>query len=572
MGRFLCVPALLIASSLLVRTMAQTPAVAPDQHRAMLSTYCYACHNGRVKSGGLALDGLNLQAPAENAQTWEKAVLRLRGRLMPPPGNPQPPQKDIDSFVAWMENSLDLNAKGPKAGYVPIQRLNRTEYAAAVKALVGVDVKAKDVLPQDIQVGGFDNIAGALGVSPAFLDQYITAGRQIAKLAVGSPNPRVANVKHSLATQQESDLPLPPGTRGGMRFKHNFPADGEYRINILNLGLGLYSSTLENETTLVIMVDGGIVFRKPIGGPEDQALVDKKGPAGRDEIMARFTKIPVNATAGVRDVVVAFIDRSRVESDENVSAGFNGIGALGFGSGTDRISRLADGVEILGPYNPTGISKTPSRALIFVCDPAERNPARSVSATARNLESESACARKITENLARRAFRRPVTSEDVNRLMPFYEIGRENGGSFDFGIEQVVTAVLGSPEFLYRSIRGTTARGSGSTDTETTLTDLELASRLSFFLWNTGPDDELLTLAAAGGLTKPGAPSALNKQVTRMMADPKASSLVTSFAMKWLNIADLDAVKPDPIVFPDFNDQLRRDFSTEAQNFLSSIL
>ena len=564
MGRFLCVPALLIASSLLVRTMAQTPAVAPDQHRAMLSTYCYACHNGRVKSGGLALDGLNLQAPAENAQTWEKAVLRLRGRLMPPPGNPQPPQKDIDSFVAWMENSLDLNAKGPKAGYVPIQRLNRTEYAAAVKALVGVDVKAKDVLPQDIQVGGFDNIAGALGVSPAFLDQYITAGRQIAKLAVGSPNPRVANVKHSLAAQQESDLPLPPGTRGGMRFKHNFPADGEYRINILNLGLGLYSSTLENETTLVIMVDGRIVFRKPIGGPEDQALVDKKGPAGRDEIMARFTKIPVNATAGVRDVVVAFIDRSRVESDENVSAGFNGIGALGFGSGTDRISRLADGVEILGPYNPTGISRTPSRALIFVCDPAERKPAQSVS--------ESACARKITENLARRAFRRPVTSEDVNRLMPFYEIGRENGGGFDFGIEQVVTAVLGSPEFLYRSIRGATARGSGSTDTETTLTDLELASRLSFFLWNTGPDDELLTLAAAGGLTKPGAPSALNKQVTRMMADPKASSLVTSFAMKWLNIADLDAVKPDPVVFPDFNDQLRRDFSTEAQNFLSSIL
>ena len=548
----------------------------------MLNTYCIACHNSRAKVGGLALDGLDLQAAADNAEIWEKALRKLRGNQMPPPGSPQPPPKDVESFVVAMENALDANAKGPKAGYVPIQRLNRTEYAAAVKALVGVDVKAKDVLPQDIQVGGFDNIAGALGVSPAFLDQYITAGRQIAKLAVGSPNPRVANVKHSLATQQESDLPLPPGTRGGMRFKHNFPADGEYRINILNLGLGLYSSTLENETTLVIMVDGGIVFRKPIGGPEDQALVDKKGPAGRDEIMARFTKIPVNATAGVRDVVVAFIDRSRVESDENVSAGFNGIGALGFGSGTDRISRLADGVEILGPYNPTGISRTPSRALLFVCDPAERKPAQSVSAAARNLErsaqpqmnaaGESACARKITENLARRAFRRPVTSEDVNRLMPFYEIGRENGGGFDFGIEQVVTAVLGSPEFLYRSIRGTTARGSGSTDTETTLTDLELASRLSFFLWNTGPDDELLTLAAAGGLTKPGAPSALNKQVTRMMADPKASSLVTSFAMKWLNIADLDAVKPDPVVFPDFNDQLRRDFSTEAQDFLSSIL
>ena len=170
---------------------------------------------------------------------------------------------------------------------------------------------------------------------------------------------------------------MPPGTRGGMRFKHNFPADGEYRINILDLGLGLYTSTLENESTLVIMVDGKIVFRKPIGGPEDQALVDKKGPAGRDEIMARFTKIPVQVEAGVRDVVVAFIDRSHVESDENVAAGFSGIGALGFGAGNDRMSRLGDGVEIVGPYNPTGVSRTPSRALIFVCDPAaKRKPGR----------------------------------------------------------------------------------------------------------------------------------------------------------------------------------------------------
>ena len=550
----LCVTALLVTSSLLLRAtpMVQTPAAgAPDPHRAMLSTYCSACHNARVKSGGLVLDGLNLDTPAENAQIWEKALRKLRGRLMPPPGNPQPPQKDIDSFVSWMETVLDANAKGPKAGYVPIQRLNRTEYAAAVKALVGVDVKAKDVLPQDIQVGGFDNIAGALGVSPAFLDQYITAARQIAKLAVGTPNPKIENVKHSLAASQELDLPLPPGTRGGMRFTHNFPADGEYRINILNLGLNLYTSTLENETTLVIMVDGKIVFRKPIGGAEDQELVDKKAQAGRDEIMARFTKIPVTVAAGPRDVVVTFVDRSHVESGENFSTTFNGIGALGFGAGTSRIASLSDGVEILGPYNTTGISKTPSRALIYVCDP--------------KTVGESACARKIAENLARRAFRRPVTADDVNGLMPFYEFGRENSGGFDLGIEQVVAAVLASPEFLYRSIRATP-------NSEATLTDLELATRLSFFLWNTGPDDELLTLAAAGGLTKPGVPSNLDKQVTRMMADPKASSLVTSFAMKWLNIGDLDAVKPDPMLFPDFTDPLRRDFSTEAQDFLGSIL
>jgi hypothetical protein len=552
---------LLAASSVPLQTTAQSaqaPATTsePDPHRAMLQTYCFGCHNSRVKIGGLALDALNLQDTAQNAQIWEKAMRKLRGRLMPPPGNPQPPQKDIDSFVAWMETSLDANAKGPKAGYVPIQRLNRTEYAASVKALVGVDVNAKDVLPQDIQVGGFDNVATVLTVSPSFLDQYVTAARHIASVAVGSPNPKVANVKYSVAANQDPDLPLPPGMRGGMRFKHNFPADGEYRINILNLGLNLYTSTLENETTLVIMIDGKIVFRKTVGGPADQALVDHKGADGRAELMARFTKIPVQVQAGVRDVAVAFIDRSHVESDENVASGFNGIGALGFGSGNGRTPRLDDGIEILGPYNPTGISRTASRALIFVCDPKQGG--------------EPACARKITESLARRAFRRPVTPDDVNSFMAFYESGRKTG-SFDFGIEQIVTAVLASPDFLYRSIRGvsTTARASASADSEVALTDLELASRLSFFLWNTGPDEELLNLAAANGLTKPGA---LEKQVKRMMADPKASSLVTSFAMKWLNIADLDAVQPDPKLFPEFSDQMRRDFSKEAELFLSSIL
>ncbi len=552
--RLLCLGALLVlilTSSAASQTTAQTaqvPAAAgADPHGAMLSTYCFTCHNSRVKIGGLALDNLDLRAPEANAQIWEKALRKLRGRLMPPPGNPQPAQKDIDEFIAWMENTIDTRAKGPKAGYVPIQRLNRTEYAASVKALVGVDVNAKDVLPQDIQVGGFDNIATVLGVSPAFLDQYITAARQIAKLAVGNPNPKVANVKHSLAASQEGDLPLPPGTRGGMRFKHNFPADGEYRINVLDLSLGLYTATIENESTLVIMIDGRIVFRKPIGGPADQALVDRKGPPGRDEIMSRFAKIPVQVEAGVRDVIVTFIDRSHVESDENFAGGFGGTGALGFGGGNTRMPRLGDGVEILGPYNATGISTTASRARIFVCDPKKTG--------------DAACARKITENLSRRAFRRTVTADDVNHLMPFYEQGRKGGGSFDAGIEQVVTAVLASPEFLYRSIHGG--------DAEVPLTDPELASRLSYFLWNTGPDDELLTLAAANGLTKSGA---LEKQVRRMMVDPKASSLVTSFAMKWLNLADLDAVKPDPMLFPEFNEQLRRDFSKEAEAFLSSIL
>jgi mono/diheme cytochrome c family protein len=539
-----------------IRAMAQTNTTdGQNQYRTMLTTYCVTCHNTRMKNGGIAFDSLDLQNVPDDAKTWEKALRKLRGHLMPPPGAPQPPQKDVDSFVAWMENTLDSHPKGPKAGHVPIERLNRTEYAAAVKALVGVDVKA-DVLPQDIRVDGFDNVAAALSMSPSFLSQYISAGRQVAKIAMGNPNPRVSNMKYSIAANQNSDEPMPLGTRGGVRFKHNFPADGEYRININDLSVGLYTAQMENESTLVIMIDGKIVFRKPIGGADDLALANRKAADGRAVIMDRFTKIPVQVKAGVRDVVVTFIDRSHVESDENVAGGGGLGGPGGFGAGNGRMARLTDGIEIVGPFNAIGVSRTPSRDLIFICDPKK--------------VGETACAKQITENLARRAYRRPVTADDLARLAPFYDSGRENAGSFDQGIEQVVAAVLASPDFLYRSIRGRSVSGEAGSSQGTgfALSDLELASRLSFFLWNTGPDDELLKVAASGGLSKPGAVEA---QVKRLMADPKASSLVTSFAVKWLNLDGLDSVKPDPAIFPAFNEQLRHDFMYEAEAFISSI-
>jgi hypothetical protein len=541
----------LYAGVLAVAIAFHARAQTPDPHRALVATYCFGCHNTRLKTGGLALDSLDLQTPADDAQIWEKALRKLRGHQMPPPGTPQPMQKDVASFVAWMEGTLDAHAKGPKAGYVPIQRLNRTEYAASVKALVGVDVNAKEVLPQDIQVDGFDNIAAALSVSPAFLDQYVTAARHVARLAVGNPDPRVSSVKYSIAANQNPDDPPPLGTRGGIKFKHDFPADGEYRITINELGVGPYSNALENESTVVITIDDRIVFRQPIGGLADLALADRTAGTGRSKIMDRFSKIPVPVAAGVHDVVVAFVDRSRVETDENFEHinGYNGL--TGSAAITDRIARLGDGVEIAGPFNPKGVSKTPSRALIFVCDHSKAG--------------DSACARQITESLARRAFRRTVSADDLNRLMPFYEAGRRGGGTFDQGIEQVVAAVLVSPQFLYRAIRG--PKGTPP-DSEFALTELELASRLSFFLWNTGPDEELLTLAAANGLSRPGV---IDKQVRRMLADPKASSLVTSFAMKWLTLTNLDQVVPDPKLFPGFDEQLRHDFSMEAESFISSI-
>jgi hypothetical protein len=532
---------LLIAAPALLQTRA---AVQTNPHQALLNTYCISCHNTRAKTGGLALDGLDLQAAANNAEVWEKTLRKLRGHLMPPPGSPQPAQKDVDAFVSWMENALDTGAKGSKAGHVPIQRLNRTEYVATVKALVGVELKATDVLPQDGQIDGFDNIASALTVSPAFIAQYITAARQVAKLAVGNPNPTAAGTKYSIAAHSNPEVPLPLGTRGGIGFRHNFPADGEYRFTINDLAVGHYVSTLENQSTLVIMIDGKVVSRQTIGGPDDW-LLHAKGPRGRAQIMERFQKIPVQVEAGTRDVVVAFIDRSQVESPHNIADPFFEVLTLSCSCAPiPRRNKLVDGVVVAGPFDPRGVSRTLSRDLLFVCDP--------------NAAGESRCARQITENLAHRAFRRPVTADEVTRLMQFYDAARKSGRNFDQGIEQMMAAVLASPNFLYRGISGVP-----------TLTNLELASRLSFFLWNTGPDQELLALAESGALARPGE---MERQARRMLADPKAASLVTNFAMKWLTLDSLDSVKPDPVLFPNFNDQLRHDFSTEAEAFIGSIL
>jgi hypothetical protein len=515
----------------------QTGAAAGTSHEAMLTTYCYSCHNTRARMGGLALQGLDIQAAGADAEIWEKAVRKLRGRLMPPPGSPQPEQKEIDSFVAWMENALDRNPRAPKAGYVGIQRLSRTEYATAVKALVGVEIVAKDVLPQDAAVEGFDNIASALSVSPTFIEQYVEAARTIAKKAIGDRS--LDSIPYAAAAHRATEA-MPLGLRdGGMRVRHNFPVDGEYRFNVLfpDQTLGLYTGSLENEATLVLMIDGKVMFRKPIGGLNDLMLNNRKAGDGRQQIADRFRNVSLQVHAGVREVVVGFIDRSRFESPSNQSGG--GGGLPNFSS-----------IEIKGPYNPSGVS-TESRRLIYVCDPKAAGEAR--------------CAKQIAGNLARRAFRRPVTDADLTRLMPFYEAGRKEG-DFDRGIERLVAAVLVSPEFLYRTIRGPQAATAGA---EYALTEYELATRLSFFLWNTGPDEELFKLSASRELSTP---AVLDAQVTRMLADPKASSLVTNFAMKWLGLDGLDGHRPDQQIFAGFNDQLRRDLVTEAETFIRSVL
>jgi Protein of unknown function (DUF1592)/Protein of unknown function (DUF1588)/Protein of unknown function (DUF1595)/Protein of unknown function (DUF1585)/Protein of unknown function (DUF1587) len=526
--------------------------------RSMLDMYCIGCHSSTARAGGVAFAGMSLDDIGSNAETWEKAARKLRGRLMPPPGSRQPDQTEVDAFINALEDALDKDARvggRPVAGRVPIQRMTRTEYGIAVKDLLGVDIDAENLLPTEIEVGGFENIAAALSVSPAFLDQYVGAARLAAKLAVGEPVPKQASTRYPLPTgNQAAHIDgLPLGTRGGMKFRHNFPADGEYRFTVLDLDVGLYTRTMETRHTLVILIDGREVFRKALGGPEDLSIVDHGGAPGRAQIMQRFANIPVAVRAGFHDIVVTFIERAEVETDEFVSTGTNGS----FGTGL-RAPRMIDGVTVNGPFNSPGVSKTPSRERIFVCQ--------------QQVGEEVGCARRILENLARRAFRRPVTKEDVDSLMPYFEAGRKEAGGFDAGIEQAVAAVLVSPDFLYRSIR--TPKSASSNDTAEgrgafLLSDVELASRLSFFLWSQGPDDTLLKIASAGELKRP---EVLEAQARRMLADPRASSLVRNFALKWLNVDNLNAVQPDPLLFPSFNDQLRRDMRVEVESFLSSVL
>jgi mono/diheme cytochrome c family protein len=537
--------ALLSASPAVLKTTAlQTGGAGQaEQSQTLLKTSCVGCHNAQSASpaGGLALSNLNVQDAAQHPEIWEKVVRKLRGRLMPPPGSPQPDQKAIDSLVGYIESRLDSSTTGPKAGYVGIQRMSRTEYVAAVKALVGVEVTAKDVLPQDVAVEGFDNIASALSVSPTFVEQYVESARMIAKKAVGDTS--LENVVYPLAANRGGEA-MPLGLRdGGLRLKHNFTADGEYRfkVNFPDQTLGLYTGSLENAATVVIMIDGKTVFKKSIGGLEDLMLNNRKAGDGRAQIQDRFNKVPIQIQAGVREVVVGFIERSRIESTASQGAG---------GSGFPNF----DEVEITGPYKLTGVS-TLSRSLIYVCDP--------------KAAGETPCARQIAENLARRAFRRPATETDVTSLMRFYDSGRKEGGNFDKGIERLVAAVLASPEFLYRTIRGVQAQAAKPAPAEAALTDYELATRLSFFIWNTGPDEELFKLAAAKNLAKP---DVLDAQVKRMLADPRASSLVSNFTMKWLGLNELESIKPDQQIYTGFNDQLKRDLVTEAETFIHSVL
>lgn len=553
-----CVPLAGMAGVANGQAVAKAPAADPKQFEQLLENNCAKCHNTTDWAGGMAFDTMDVGNIAQDAEEWEKAVLKLRGRLMPPAGQKQPTQPEVDAFVSYLETSLDSAAKAAKhahVGHVPIQRLNRVEFATTVKNLVGVDVDPKQILPTEIEVEGFNNIAGALGISPAFMEQYLSAARKVAQKAVGEPVPKMASVfsggggggggqaGFGSITQYQHKEGYPLGTRGGVQFTHVFPADGEYKFNFLegdSIDAGLYPRGMETAATLVILVDGREVGRREIGGSEDLATADRDGPKGRADLVAKVSGVPAHITAGAHTVTATFIERSWALSNDPTG---------GFGTGrVNGMPIIRDGIQVVGPFSPQGLSLSESRAKIFVCQP-------------KAAAEEVPCAQKIARHLATAAFRRPATDGDVNLLMKFYETGRKEPGGFDSGVTELVTAVLSSPDFLYRAIST-----SPTPDQSRPLNDLELASRLSFFLWSEGPDQELLNLATNKKLSDP---KVMETQVARMLKDPRANSLVENFALSWLNLDELEQVEPDD---KSFNASMRLNFETEIRLFIASVL
>src|SRR5215469_8050838 len=437
-----CAVGIVSADSKVFAQPANQAAQQPESQWSTIQLYCFGCHNEGVRAGNLLLDELGAASVPEHPEIFEKVVRKLRGRQMPPPGISQPSQQEVDALIGWLESTLDKSGTAHLAGRVAVQRLNRNEYANAVKDLLAVEIDPNQYLPADIAVEGFNNIASALTVSPAFLEQYLNAARVVARLAVGKPMADLVKASFpppAVGNQDSYVDGMPLGTRGGTRFEYTFPADGEYRITITDLDFGLYPRGAENETTVVVLVDRKEVFRQKVGGDADREFVDRGGgaPAG-EKLMERFANIPMQVAAGVNEVVVTFVERSPVATDDEVAGGSQYTGFLI--NGYLRLSRLMGSIKLSGPYAATGPTRTPSREKLFaICKPEVP-------------EQERACAERITRDLAGRAFRRPITKDDVARQMAFYGPGHEGGGGFNAGIEQAVTAVLVSPDFLYRGI------------------------------------------------------------------------------------------------------------------------
>jgi len=508
----------------------------------VIGKYCAACHSQGLKTGGLALDTLDpSQAPA-NAEVWEKVVRKLRANAMPPPGMPQPDPAARQGFIAYLEDQLDRAAEAhPNPGRPVLHRLNRAEYANAIRDLLALDIDAASLLPPDDAAYGFDNISDALGLSPALQEHYLSAALNIGALAVGDPHvtpgSETYRIKQDLSQNQHIEG-MPLGTIGGTRVRYNFPLDGEYilQAKLFRTNLNIMRG-LSTEHQVEFAVDGQRVRLATLGGPSDLAALFEKPTDTGDAIDARLrVRIPVKA--GPHEVTAAFVEGPVVALPDRLQPYIRSSVDNFDWAGLPHIETFA----ITGPFNATGPGDTPSRRRIFTCHPAE-----------------TACATQIISTIARRAYRQPVTDADLHRLMSFYA-----GRDFESGIETALQRILASPKFIFRVERD--PPGSPAVHR---ITDVELASRLSFFLWSSIPDDELLSLAIQGRLQDP---TVLERQVRRMLADPKAEALVANFAGQWLHLRNVPNVLPNSDLFPDFDDNLRQSMRRETELLFESVI
>jgi len=540
---------LAVGGLILASRLADAQQLSPQ--RSLINQYCVTCHNEKAKTAGLMLDKLDIEHAGEHAEVWEKVVRKLRGGMMPPHGMPRPEQAKIDGLIVWLQTSLDQAAAAhPEPGRAPLHRLNRTEYANAIRDLLGLKVDVTALLPADDESNGFDNIAEVLRVSPSLLEAYLAASREVSSLAVGDP--KIGPISQSIQVppdlaQDDHIEGLPLGTRGGILIHHNFPLDADYEFNVILLrNIVGYLTGMEFPHQLEVSIDGQRVFIAPVGGEEDLKLVDTNLALAGDTLDARL-KTKVHVKAGPHDVAVTFLRRDSAESDEPLQPftreldlqNMNGI-------------PLIDHVQITGPFDAKGPGDTPSRRRIFVCTPE-------------NSKDEVPCAKKILGTLARRAYRRPVTDADMETLLSFYQAGKNQGG-FESGIENSLRLILASPKFLFRAEQDPARVPPGSVYR---VGDLDLASRLSFFLWSSIPDDELLNVAARGELKDP---AVLDREVRRMLADPKAQALVNNFAEQWLFLRNVQSMAPDEATFPNFDDNLRQSFMRETELFFESVV
>jgi hypothetical protein len=522
-------------------TVQAQPADLASQ-RAVLDKYCVVCHNSKLKTANLELDKLDLAHLGDHAEIGEKVVRKLRAGMMPPTGMPRPDAAVLDALITSMEKELDRSA----ISYLPapgLHRLNRTEYTNAIRDVLGLQVDAAKFLPADDSTRGFDNIAGALTLSPALMEAYLSAAGKISRLAIGdvsAPTQAVFEVPADTAQNYHIEG-LPFGTRGGILIKYQFPADGEYSFKVKGV-TGYFQAVLGGikGEQLEVMVDGERVHL--FDWDKDIANTTGNGKS--------TPRIPIKA--GLHTVGVTFLATNDVPASELNRPFQRTMNTPGSIPGFLFYPHVGQ-VWIEGPYNAAGASQTASRRNIFVCRPA----------TARD---EPSCARTIASSLLKRAFRRPATASDVASLMDFYQAGRSDGGSFDDGVEAMLQRVLADPEFVYRLEPEPAGLAVGKSYR---INDLALASRLSFFLWSSVPDNELLDLAAQGKLKDP---AVLEKQVRRMLADPKSDALVTNFTGQWLSVRSLKTSEPVVNLFPDFDDNLRFSFQREIELFFGSIV